>query len=59
MSSSISSVARQKGNEFFRSAAAGVAPVLRIEIYQKVINHYHEALDGAVNAEERSSAYKN
>ena len=59
MSSSISSVARQKGNEFFRSAAAGVAPVLRIERYQKAINHYHEALDGAVNAEERSSAYKN
>ena len=59
MSSTISSVARQKGNEFFRSAAAGVAPVLRIERYQKALNCYHKALDGAVNEEERSSAYKN
>ena len=59
MSSSKSVVARQQGNEFFRSAAAGVAPVIRIDRYQKALTYYHKALDSAENDEELSSAYKN
>ena len=56
---SSSSVARQKGNELLKSAAVGVAPVIRLERYQKALTHYHKALNSATNDRERSSAYKN
>lgn len=58
MSSSASSIARQKGNEFFRSAI-GFASVVRIGRYQKALTCYHQALNRAVSDEERCSAYKN
>lgn len=56
---STSSVARLKGNELFRSAPAGVAPVIRLERYQKGLTYYHKALNSATNEREKSSALKN
>ncbi|KAL5256995.1 hypothetical protein ACHWQZ_G012050 [Mnemiopsis leidyi] len=56
---SSSDAARQEGNEIYITAGPGVAPVVRIERYQKSLIHYQRALQSAINNQERSSAYKN
>ena len=59
VSESKSIIARKKGNELFRSAVSGLAPVIRLGRYENAITHYNEALENAENEEDQSSACKN
>ena len=59
VSESKSIIARKKGNELFRSAASGLAPIIRLGRYEKAITHYKEALENAENEDDQSSACKN